>query len=128
VLSRGGAERGSATQQWSLRELPREARFNHLPELTSLLGSAREGAQLLFDWLPLPGQAASAMHEGIQVCWHSPPSLMNSSIGVSATKRFSLSPNPHASAMASKGPANSLLNSRQGARQARKGFGRLLAH
>ena len=68
---------------------------------------AIEAAQLLFDWLPLPGQAASAMHEGNQLRWHSEPSPTNSRKGVSLTRRANLSANLHSLAMASNGPANS---------------------
>jgi len=60
--------------------------------------------QLLFDWPPLHGQVASAMHEGAVVCWHAGVSLTNSINGVSFTKRFNLSANPHSLAMTSKGP------------------------
>src|SRR5215467_1487364 len=78
-------------------------------------GFAREGAQLLFDCAPLPGQEASTIHAGSQAFWQAAASRANLKNGVSATNRFNLSENPHRSAMASSGPANSLLNSRHGA-------------
>lgn len=73
-------------------------------------------AHSLFDWPPLPTQGASAMHEvANHACWHSEPSLTNSRNSVSVTNRANLSVNPHCLVMASKGPANSLSNWRQGA-------------
>src|SRR5262245_8453045 len=78
-------------------------------------GFASEGAQLLFDCAPLPGQEASTMHAGSQTFWQAAASRANLRNGVSATNRFNLSENPHRWAMTSNGPANSLLNSRHGA-------------
>src|ERR1700752_892029 len=95
--------------------MPSEPIANQAMKQSACYGKS-EGPHLSFARPPLRAQGASAIHEvGIQACWHLWPCATNCRNGVSATKRANLFANPHCLAMASRGPANSWLNLRQGA-------------